>query len=77
MKKISFYIFLILSVSIIYPALYDIGESVSIEHQNLTYETCYSGNDYAIGDNLKLADWNGDLNGGNYNVIVVIMSASW
>ena len=77
MKKIGFYIFLVLSVNIVYPAVYDIGESVSSEHQNLSYETCYGGNDYDIGDNWKLADWNGDLNGGNYNVIVLIMSASW
>ena len=25
----------------------------------------------------KLADWNGDLNGGHYNVIFIDMSATW
>ena len=29
------------------------------------------------GDIFKLADWNGDLNGGNYHVIFIDMSASW
>ena len=39
--------------------------------------TCYAGNDYAIDDIWKLADWNGELNGGNYNIIYIEMSASW
>ena len=29
------------------------------------------------GDTFKLADWNGDLNGGQYHVIFIDMSASW
>jgi hypothetical protein len=56
---------------------YEEGEYVSEEHQNITMATCYAGNGYADGDSWKLADWNGVLNGGNHNVIVITMAASW
>ena len=71
--------FLILSIFLtnLFGGIYGIGEYISNTHQNVEKETCYPGNGYDTGDNWKLADWNGDLNGGNYNVIVMIMSASW
>ena len=56
---------------------YNDGDYVSEEHQYITQSTCYAGNGYQDGDPWKLADWNGALNGGNYNVIVIIMAASW
>ncbi len=56
---------------------YDVGEFVSEQDQNIEMTTCYAGNDYAIDDIWKLADWNGELNGGNYNIIYIEMSASW
>jgi len=66
-----------LFLSFAFAEIYDIGETISYDHQNLSYDTCYSGNGYDLGDDWKLADWNGEINGGNYNVIVIIMSASW
>ena len=33
--------------------------------------------DYETGDSFKLADYNGELNGGDYNIIFIDMSASW
>ena len=72
MNKILFTIlFLTLSFS------YSVGDLISISDQNLTKQTCYPGNSYEVGDDWKLADWNGDLNGGNYNVIFIDMSATW
>ena len=56
---------------------YSVGEFISESDQNLTKSTCYAGNEYEVGDDWKLADWNGALNGGNYNVIFIDMSASW
>ena len=56
---------------------YNIGETVSISDQNTTMQTCYSGNNYNVGDSWKLSDWNGDLNGGQYNVTYIEMHASW
>ena len=56
---------------------YNIGDLISISDQNLTKQTCYPGNGYEVGDDWKLADWNGDLNGGHDNVIFIDMSATW
>ena len=72
-KKLSF-LFLMLTIAF---ANYNIGEFISVSDQNLTKSTCYSGNGYEINDEWKLADWNGALNGGNYNVIFLEMSATW
>ncbi len=77
MKILKVFIFFILSFNFLYPSIYDIGEVVSNEHQNLSYETCFGGNNYDIGDQWKLADWNGDLNGGNYKVLVLEIETSW
>ena len=58
-------------------ANYNVGQFISESDQNVTKSTCYAGNGYNVGDNWKLADWNGDLNGGHYNVIFIDMSATW
>ena len=67
----------ILSINFLYGLPYQEGEYVSEAHQNITQSTCYAGNGYEEGDIWKLADWNGALNGGNYNIIYVEMAASW
>ena len=56
---------------------YEIGEDISISDQELSKSTCWAGNGYDVNDEWKIADWNGDLNGGNYNVIFLEMSATW
>ena len=58
-------------------ANYNVGDIISESDQNLTKSTCYAGNGYEVNDVWKLADWNGALNGGNYNVIFLEMSATW
>ena len=58
-------------------ANYNVGELISEADQNLTKSTCYPGNGYAANDNWKLSDWNGAVNGGNYNVIFIDMAATW
>jgi len=72
MKKI-----LILTLFSFSFALYSVGQTVSESDQNVTKSTCYAGNDYGVNDNWKLADWNGALNGGDYKVIFIEMSATW
>ena len=64
-------------ISLIFASIYDNGDIVSDSHQNVVKETCYAGNDYNVGDDWKLADWNGATNGGHYNVIFIEMSATW
>ena len=64
-------------------AVYNVGQTVSNSDQNVTLEVCDNAFDeevnilYGIGDPVKLADWNGDLNGGTYQVTWLEMSASW
>jgi len=72
-----FYLLPIFLFSTIFAIPYEEGEYVSEEHQNITKETCYGGNGYVSGDPWKLADWNGELNGGHYNIVYVEMAASW
>ena len=56
---------------------YCAGDQISLTHQNtpLVVGAGYDG--YEAGDEFRLSDWNGELNGGSYHIIFVDMSASW
>ena len=56
---------------------YCAGDQVSITHQNEEHVVGAGYDGYEVGDIFKLADWNGALNGGEYHVIFIDMSASW
>ena len=71
MKHFIFFFFI---TTFSFSAVYNVGETVSVSHQNINFPVCYG--DYP-SNNLKLADFNGDLNGGDYKVIMIDMSASW
>ena len=58
-------------------AVYNVGQTVSISDQNVILDVCDQTSEYSVGDEIRLADWNGDLNGGEYHVIWLDMSASW
>ena len=75
MKKIITTITAICSLS--FASYYDVGDIVSDTHQNITKATCFAGNEYEVGENWKLADWNGATNGGHHTVIFIEMSATW
>jgi len=73
-------IFIALLVSLstfIFSQSYCAGDQVSIEDQNFEFEVCYGAGDYSVGDTWTFADFNGDLNGGDYHIIFIDMSASW
>ena len=74
---IKYILTLLISTSITIASVYDVGDIVSESHQNITKSTCYAGNDYNVGDNWKIADWNGATNGGHHTVIFIEMSATW
>jgi len=76
MKKIIIFSF-ILSISLVFSQTYCAGDQISEADQNLIHVVGAGDEDYEIGNEFRLADWNGDLNGGNYHVIFVDMSASW
>ena len=58
------------------PSYYSIGDTVSLEDQFHPYEICYSSEEI-IQDTFKLADFNGNLNGGNYKITLISINASW
>jgi len=73
----KFFTFLLLLPTFIFSQSYCAGDQISSEDQNFQFEVCYASGDYSVGDTWTLADFNGDLNGGNYHVIFIDMSASW
>jgi hypothetical protein len=64
-------------VGILSAQTYCAGDQISTTHQNQVHEVCAGFEDYETGDSFKLADYNGEINGGNYNIIFIDMSASW
>ena len=73
MKKII----LSLSImSIVFP-IYYVGDTVSTSDQNVILNVCDETSEYSMGEEIKLADWIGALNGGDYHVMLLELSASW
>ena len=71
-------IFILLSFfNLLTAQTYCAGDQVSSSHQNISHVVCAGFEDYETGDTFKLSDYNGDLNGGDYNIIFIDMSASW
>ena len=75
MYKILF--FILFTINVLSAQTYCAGDQISIADQNQTHVVGAGTEEYDIGSDFKLADWNGDLNGGNYHVIFIDMSASW
>ena len=66
----------VLSLSLLFS--YEVGQTMSTTHQNMTFDVCNSENPQTGStSDFKFADLNGDLNGGNYYVFHVDMAASW
>lgn len=55
-------------------AYYQYGDTISIEDQSYPLNVCYGNYPDEI---LRLADFNGDINGGHYKVIVFRITATW
>ena len=56
---------------------YDIGDTLSIEDQQRTYNVCNSDNNYQVGETFTFNDFNGYENDGNFNIIIISMNATW
>ena len=69
--------FVLFTINILSAQTYCAGDQISLADQNLVHTVGAGIEGYNVGDEFRLADWNGDLNGGNYHVIFVDMSASW
>ena len=66
---------ILILVSTIFSA-YSVGDIVSDSHQNQEFDLCYSAPG-TMDNTIRLADFNGNTNGGDYHVLVIDMSATW
>ena len=57
--------------------IYNIGDTLSIDDQTTIYEVCNGNGNYQTGDSFSFADFNGDLNGGDYKILLISMNATW
>tara|TARA_Y100001968_G_scaffold321913_1_gene357120 strand:- start:505 stop:741 length:237 start_codon:yes stop_codon:yes gene_type:complete len=58
-------------------SIYSVGDTLSIEDQNLIYPVCNGNENYNNGDSFKFSDLNGSLNGGDYKITIISMNATW
>ena len=69
-------------------ASYAVGDTITIDDQLMKFSYCYPSDSSAVidpltGDTIKVASTfsfaqhNGYLNGGNFQVLMIEMSASW
>ena len=72
--KNKFSLVFVLFLSSLFSA-YDVGDQVSLEHQNIEFDFCYP--ESQVGSSFSFAQHNGDLNGGNYQVLLIELSTSW
>ena len=56
---------------------YDIGDTLNIEDQQRPYNVCHSDDNYLVGETFTFNDFNGYENGGNFNIIIISMNATW
>lgn len=57
-------------------AIYSIGDTISLEDQLRPYSICYSSNNIEM-DTFRLANFNGNMNGGQYKITLISMNAAW
>ena len=72
----NIYILLLLSLSFsIVLGGYDVWDTISEAHQNMEFGFCYP--ESQASSSFSFAQHNGDLNGGNFQVLLIEMSTSW
>ena len=71
------YFHLILMI-ICFSFAYEVGETISMAHQNMDFNICYAPELDPNNDGVfNFSEYNGDLNGGQYYVIFLEMMATW
>ena len=72
--KNKFYLILLVGTAL----TYEVGETISMNHQNMDFDICYAPQLDPNNDGVfNFSEYNGDLNGGQYYVIFLEMMASW
>ena len=56
---------------------YDIGDTLSVVDQLRPYNVCHSDDNYMVGETFTFNDFNGHENGGDFNIIIISMNATW
>ena len=46
---------IIVSLNPLFSSVYDVGDIISENHQNITKTTCYAGNDYDVEDDIEVS----------------------
>ena len=54
---------------------YDVGDQLSEDHQNMEFGFCYP--QAQVGNSFSVAQHNGELNGGDYRILLLEISTSW
>ena len=73
---LKFYHLLIIIIN--FSFAYEVGETISIAHQNMDFDICYAPELDPNNDGVfNFSEYNGDLNGGQYYVIFLEMMATW
>ena len=74
LRSVFLLIFLLfLDVSLLFSS-YQIGDTMSEEDQNIEYDICYGEYPEEV---FKFADVNGAMNGGDYKIAIIGLSATW
>ena len=65
--------------TIVFCQVYEIGDRIIDDHQSLEFNICYGAihHGYSEESVFSLSDLNGNLNGGNYKVLMFDIAASW
>ena len=58
-------------------SIYSIGDTLSEEDQFFLYPVCNGSDNYATGDSFSFSDLNGNSNGGDYQITLISMNATW
>ena len=58
-------------------SIYSIGDTLSVEDQNILFPVCNGSDNYLSGDLFSFSDINGDTNGGDYKISIISMNATW
>ena len=58
-------------------SIYNIGDTLSAEDQNIEFPICNNIVNSPYGDTFSFSDLNGELNGGNHKVTLISMNATW
>ena len=62
---------------IINRSIYDIGDTLSVEDQNILFPVCNGSGDYSTGDFFSFSDLNGNINDDEYKITIISMNATW